>query len=398
MYFERVKGQQALIALVQILGLAVWFSASAVGPTLQHEWNISPAASVWLTTSVQIGFVVGAITSTSLSLADKFRPQLLLATCAAGAALSTGILAAFVDGLPPAIWLRFLTGVFLAGVYPVGMKLMASWSAPAHRAKAFGILIGALTLGSATPHLISSMGDLPWRNVMSAAAALAAVGALTAVLAIRPGPYAERSRVRANPRYALTMFKEHRPRLANIGYFGHMWELYALWTWLPMYLLAGQAGGHSRILATGLTVFVTMGVGGVGGAMLGGWAADRWGRPKSAAVALAVSGTCCFISPLMFWADDILMLVFLLIWGAAAIADSGVFSTSLSENVDSRYIGTALTTQTAIGFLLTAATIQFVPLSAAIIGWQYAFLLLVPGPLIGVLAMNSLAAAESRAR
>lgn len=230
MDFERVNRQQALIALVQILSLAVWFSASAVGPTLQHEWGISSAAGVWLTASVQIGFVAGAVTSTMLGLADRFRPQRLLGACAAGAALTTGALAAFVDGLVPAIALRFLTGVFLAGVYPVGMKLIASWSAPALRGKAFGILIGALTLGSAAPHLISSMGDLPWRNVMATAATLAGAGAVTAVLALRPGPYAEKSSARPNPRYALAMFKEQRPKLANIGYFGHMWELYALWT------------------------------------------------------------------------------------------------------------------------------------------------------------------------
>ena len=199
MDFERVNRQQALIALVQILSLAVWFSASAVGPTLQHEWGISSAAGVWLTASVQIGFVAGAVTSTMLGLADRFRPQRLLGACAAGAALTTGALAAFVDGLVPAIALRFLTGVFLAGVYPVGMKLMASWSAPALRGKAFGILIGALTLGSAVPHLISSMGDLPWRNVMATAATLAGAVALTAVLAIRPGSYAEKSSARLPP-------------------------------------------------------------------------------------------------------------------------------------------------------------------------------------------------------
>ncbi|MGK3955918.1 MFS transporter [Arthrobacter sp. R4] len=393
---KRGSRQQALIALVQILGLAVWFSASAVGPALQQEWNISAAAGVWLTASVQIGFVAGAITSTFLGLADRFRPQILLGVSAAGAALTTGALAAFVDNLGPAIGFRFLTGVFLAGVYPVGMKLMASWSSPALRGRAFGILIGALTLGSAAPHLISSLDDLPWRDVMALAAALAVTGSLTAVLAIRPGPFAEKSSASPNPRYALVMFKEQRPRLANIGYFGHMWELYALWTWLPMYLLAGQAAGRDGTLETGLTVFVSMGLGGVAGAMLGGWAADRWGRPKSAAVALAVSGTCCFLSPVMFWAEGMPMLVFLLIWGAAVIADSGVFSTSLSENADPRYIGTALTTQTAIGFLLTVVTIQLVPLLAGIFGWQYAFVLLVPGPLTGVLAMRKLAKAESQ--
>lgn len=394
--YKRGSRQQALTALVQILSLVVWFSASAVGPALQQEWNISAAAGVWLTASVQIGFVAGAVTSTSLGLADRVQPQILLGVSAVGAALTTAALAAFVDGLLPAIGLRFLTGVFLAGVYPVGMKLMASWSSPALRGKAFGVLIGALTLGSAAPHLISSMGDLPWRNVMAAAAALAAVGALTAVLALRPGPFTEKSGVSTDSRYALAMFKEQRPRLANIGYFGHMWELYALWTWLPMYLLAGQAGSRDGTLDTGLAVFVAMGVGGVAGAVLGGWAADRWGRPQSAAVALAVSGTCCFLSPLMFWAEGIPMLVFLIVWGAAVIADSGVFSTSLSENADPRCIGTALTTQSAIGFLLTVVTIQLVPLFAGIVGWQYVFVLLLPGPLIGVLAMHKLAKAESR--
>lgn len=394
MHFERLNRQQALIAVVQVLGLAVWFSASAVGPTLQHEWRISPVAGVWLTASVQIGFVIGAATSSLLSLADRFPPQLLLGTCAAGAAVATGILAAFVDALAPAIGLRFLTGAFLAGVYPVGMKLMASWSPPALRGKAFGILIGALTLGSAAPHLISSLGDLAWRNVMAAAAALAAAGALTAVLAIRPGPFGGTGSAKPNPRYALAMFKEQRLRLANIGYFGHMWELYALWTWLPMYLLAGQADGPGKTSDAGLTVFVAMGVGGVAGALLGGWAADRWGRPRSAALALAVSGACCYLSPLMFRAERAPLLVFLVVWGAAVIADSGVFSTSLSESADPRYVGTALTAQTAIGFLLTVVTIQLVPLFAAAVGWQYAFLLLLPGPVVGVLAMHRLARQE----
>lgn len=398
MRFNRLNRQQALIAIVQILGLAVWFSASAVGPALQHEWGISPAAGVWLTASVQIGFVVGAVASTALSLADRFRPHLLLGACGAGAALTTALLAAVVDSLAPAICLRFLTGVFLAGVYPVGMKLMVSWSEPAFRGKAFGILIGALTLGSAAPHLIGSTGDLPWRTVIAVAAALAAAGSITSVLAIRPGPYADKSINRPNPRYALAMFKERRPRLANIGYFGHMWELYALWTWIPMYLLASQAAGEGGALETGATLFIAMGLGGVLGAVLGGWAADRWGRPKSAAVALAVSGMCCFLSPLMFLVQGTPMLVFLIVWGAAVIADSGVFSASLSENADPRYIGTALTAQTAIGFLLTVATIQFVPLFAAVVGWQYAFVLLLPGPFIGVLAMHTLAKIESNAR
>ncbi|MGO4385112.1 MFS transporter [Specibacter sp. RAF43] len=388
--------QKSLIAAVQVLGLAVWFSATAVGATLQREWSIGTGTLVWLTASVQIGFVAGAVASTVLKLSDRFRPERLLAVCAIGAAAATGVLAVSVDSIGPAIALRFLTGVFLAGIYPVGMKLMASWAEPERRGKAFGVLIGALTVGSALPHLISGFGPLPWRQVMGASAVLALVAAVVATAWIRVGPHTGSTSAPVVANYSMTMFRERGPRLANIGYFGHMWELYALWTWLPMYLIMGQQGrGVMQVVETGLTVFITMGLGGVTGTMIGGWAADKWGRPQAAAVALAVSGACCLASPLMFGANGVAMIVFLFVWGAAVIADSGVFSTALSESANRRYLGTALTTQTAIGFLLTVISIQFVPLFAGAVGWQYAFLLLLPGPVIGVLAMKKLASIKS---
>ncbi len=388
---SRMNRQRGLIALVQILGLAVWFSASAVVPTLRLEWGISSAEAVWLTASVQVGFVAGALTSTVLNLADRIRPQLLLATSAAGAAACTVTLAVFVDGLSAAIPLRFLTGVFLAGVYPVGMKLMASWSPSESRGKAFGVLIGALTLGSALPQLISGIGTLPWQQVMGTAAAITTLGALIAAAGVRPGPYLDTQPIKPNPRYALEMFKERGPRLANLGYFGHMWELYALWTWLPMFILAGQGnrgGGAGRQLS--IVVFAAVGVAGVIGCLLGGWASDRFGRAPAATIALSVSGACCLLSPFMFSTTWVPLLVFLGVWGASVIADSGVFSTALSEVADKRYIGTALTAQTAVGFLLTVVTIQFVPILADAVGWQYAFLLLAPGPVVGALAMRTL--------
>lgn len=393
---QHAKVQRTSIAAVQVLGLAVWFSATAVGPTLQREWSIDTNTLVWLTSSVQIGFVVGAVASTVLKLADRFRPERFLAVCATGAAAATGVLALFVNSLEPAIALRFLTGVFLAGIYPVGMKLMASWSEPRSRGKAFGVLIGALTVGSAMPHLIGGLGPLPWRLVMGSSALLALLAAAVATAWIRVGPHADSRPAPVAGNYSKNMFRERRPRLANIGYFGHMWELYALWTWLPMYIIMSQRDrGTTQFVETGLTVFVTMGLGGVIGAMAGGWAADKWGRPQAAAAALALSGACCLASPLMFGSNSVVMFLFLFVWGAAVIADSGVFSTALSETVDRRLIGTALTTQTAIGFLLTVISIQLVPLFAGIAGWQYAFLLLLPGPVIGVLAMKKLASLKS---
>ena len=383
--------QRALIAMVQVLGLSVWFSATAVVPSLRTEWGIEPTAAVWLTASVQIGFVVGAVTSTALNLADRFPPQYLLAASSFGAASCTAALAAVSGGLATAIPLRFLTGVLLAGVYPVGMKLMASWSPSSDRGRAFGVLIGALTLGSALPHLISGLGPLPWRAVMATAAILGLAGALVAALVLVPGPHLDTRPVTPHPRYAIAMFRDRGPRLANIGYFGHMWELYALWTWLSAFIVAGrEQRGSTVTAANSIITFTSIGLAGFVGCLLGGWAADRLGRPPAAAAALVVSGLCCLLSPLMFTAPLGVLLPFLLVWGAAVIADSGVFSTVLSETADRRYVGTALTAQTAIGFLLTVVTIQFVPLAASHIGWQYAFLLLAPGPVVGAAAMTVL--------
>jgi MFS family permease len=381
--------QRAAVAVVQVLGLAVWFSVSAVVPGLRAEWGIGAAAAVWLTGAVQLGFVAGAVGSTALNLADRVRPHLLLAASAAAAAVCTLLLALFVDGMAGAIPLRFLTGMFLAGVYPVGMKLMASWSDRAGRGRALGVLVGALTLGSALPHLIGGLGPLPWRSVLLAAAGIGALGAVVALGVVRPGPHLAGAPPTPNPRYAIAMFAERGPLLANLGYFGHMWELYALWTWIPGFLLAAPAAAALPV-STGLVVFVAIGVAGAAGCLLGGWGADRYGRSPAAVAALAVSGVCCLLSPLAFAAGPALIVAFCVLWGAAVIADSGVFSTALSEAADPRYLGTALTAQTAIGFALTVVSIQLVPLLAEAAGWRFAFLLLAPGPLLGALAMRAL--------
>lgn len=378
------RRQLALVALVQVLGLAVWFSATAVVPGLRVAWDLSSTEAVWLTASVQIGFAVGAVTSSALGLPDRFAPQRLMALCAAGAALCTLLLAAVADGLALAVPLRLATGVLLAGIYPLGMKLTASWARPVDRGRAFGVLIGCLTLGSALPHLIVALGGgpgLPWRRVLVGAALLALVAAAVAALAVRPGPLLAVG-ARPHARHVLAGARERGPRLANLGYFGHMWELYAFWTWLPAWLLAG---GSTR---TSLLTFLTVGGAGVAGSLLGGWASDRFGRSPAAVAALATSGACCLLSPWLFAASPALLLPFLAVWGAAVIADSGVFSTAVSETSDQRYVGTALTVQTAVGFALTVLTIALVPVVAQATDWRWAFWLLVPGPLLGAVAMR----------
>ncbi|MEZ3180027.1 MFS transporter [Streptomyces pimonensis] len=380
--------RRGAIAAVQVLGLAVWFSMSAVVPGLRNDWGLTAGGAVWLTASVQFGFVAGAVASTALNLADRVPPQRLLAASAAAAAACTVVLALVADGPAVAVPLRFMTGMFLAGVYPTGMKLMASWSGSAGRGRTMGVLIAALTLGSTLPHLIAGLGSLPWRAVLLTAAAAGLVGSVVALVLVRPGPHGASSAPARNPRYALAMFAERGPRLANLGYFGHMWELYALWTWIPSFLLAAPAAGGLPG-SVEITVFLAMGLGGAAGCLLGGWGADRFGRSPAALTALLLSGLCCLVSPLLFHAPPPLLFAFCALWGAAVIADSGVFSTSLSEVADHRYIGTALTGQTAIGFALTVVSIQLTPLLAEAVGWEYAFLLLAPGPLAGALAMRA---------
>ena len=389
--------QRGLIALVLVLAMTVWFSASAVVPALASQWHLSAGAAAWMTAPVQAGFVLGAVGSAALGLADRIRPHLLVAASAAAAAACTLVMALFAAGPMAAVPLRFATGAFLAGVYPVGMKLMASWSRPASRALAMGALIGSLALGSALPHLIDGLGRLNWRAVLVAAAAVAFSAAIIAGALVRPGPQFPSGSGTGRPRYALAMFADRGPRLVNLAYFGHMWELYALWTWLPTFLAASRATTTGLPASagpgtSGIDAFLVIGVAGLAGCLLGGWAADRLGRTAAtaAAAALTVSGACCLLSPLFFTAGRPWLLAFTAVWGAAVIADSGVFSTLLSELADRRYLGTALTTQTAIGFLLTIVTIQAIPLLAAATGWRYAFLALAAGPMAALPALTAL--------
>jgi MFS family permease len=380
--------QLGFIAAVQVLVMATWFSASAVVPALRAEWGLSAAGATWLTASVQLGFVTGALTAAVLNLADRVPAHWLVATCALLAALATAAVAVLADGLGTAVPLRFATGVALAGVYPPGLKLMTSWF-DRGRGLALGVLVGALTLGSALPQLISAFTALPWRAVLGVAAGLAAAGALLAIACVRPGPLAA-SAPPFRPRYVFMLFRERGPRLANLGYFGHMWELYAMWTWLPAYLAASTAT-TGRPLPVGVAAFLAIGVAGVGGCLLGGWLGDRVGRARLAALAMATSGTCCVAAAFAFGGPPLVVLALALVWGAAVIADSGLFSACTSQVVDPRYTGTALTTQVAIGFLLTVVTIQATPLVAERAGWPVAVALLGLGPAAGAVAMLRLA-------
>jgi MFS family permease len=376
------------LCLAELLAMAVWFCASAVVPALSTAWKLSISDQAWLTMSVQIGFVVGALVSALLNLADRIPAKLFFTGSALLAAMSTFLIPLLAEGLTLALILRFLTGFFLAGVYPVGMKIMATWTRK-DRGLGIGLLVGALTIGSAAPHLLkifSSAAD--WQGVLYTAALLALTGGVLAFFFISEGPYTTKIPP-FNWKYVGRIMKQKEVVLANLGYLGHMWELYAMWTWAPLFLLASfKASGHSAVWA-GTAGFFVIAVGGLG-SLAAGWLADRLGRSVITVASLAVSGCCCLLVGFLYGKNPFLLGVLCLIWGFAVVADSAQFSAAVSELSEPEYVGTALTLQTSLGFLLTLLTIRLVPTLQQWLGWHWAFVFLAPGPIIGIWGMLAL--------
>ncbi|WP_440988318.1 MFS transporter [Haloarchaeobius baliensis] len=376
-----------VVATAELLVMSLWFSASAAAPELASEWGLTATETAWLTIAVQLGFVAGALLSSILTLSDVLHPRHLIAGSAVGGAACTALIASVVTSAVPAIVLRFLTGMALAGVYPPGMKLLAGWFREG-RGFAIGALVGALTVGSALPHLLRALGGVGEpRVVLYGSAGLATVGALL-VLLVEPGPY-QPPAAPFDPGAIGRILRDRETMLANGGYFGHMWELYAVWTWIPGYLVASlAAGGGSTELSSlaSLLAFATIGVGGLG-AVTAGSVADRLGRTTVTSASMVVSGLACLGAGLVFGASLVVLVPFLLVWGFAIVADSAQFSAAVSELAEESYVGTALTLQTAIGFLLTTVSIQLVPVLVGVVGWRWAFAPLALGPALGTLSM-----------
>jgi MFS family permease len=391
-----------ILAAVELLANAVWFSASAVVPQLASIWKLGGSGQSWLTMSVQVGFVVGTLLAAFSNLADRVRPPVLIAWSCLAAAAFTASIGLLPTGPGPALVLRFLTGVAMAGVYPPGMKIVATWCGR-DRGLGMGLLVGALTVGSALPHLLAVLppgaggggAASAWRPVLLWAAALTTAASAGAAAFLKTGPLLSRT-ARFDARYALRIWTEPGLRLANFGYLGHMWELYAMWTWAPVLILASFARSAWSVRGAHLAGFGTIAVGALG-CVGAGFLADRWGRTRTASLALAVSGSCCLAAGVVFRSPAALVAV-CLFWGLAVVADSAQYSAAVSELSDPAYVGTALTMQTGLGFLLTMVTIRLVPALRAVLGWGAALSLLSLGPLFGLVAMLRLGRRPEAAR
>jgi MFS family permease len=373
-----------LLSLAELLCMSLWFSVSAIVPRLQAEWHLGEASAGWLTLAVQLGFVAGTMLSALLNLPDIMSARRLFTVSAILGAAANASFALFAHEPGTGIALRVLTGLFLAGVYPPGMKIMATWFRRG-RGLALGVLVGALTLGKASPYLVNALGSADWRRNVLFVSALAVVGGLLVQLFVRDGPFTL-PRARFDIRQAARIFGTRGVRLANFGYFGHMWELYAMWTWLPVMIRASMARAGSAPALAEAASFLVIGAGAIG-CVAGGLAGDRWGRTLTTSWAMGISGACCLVIGFLFGANPLLLLAVATLWGASVVADSAQFSTCVTELGDPQYIGTALTLQTCLGFLLTTVSIELIPMLVARVGWRYAFMALAVGPLLGILAM-----------
>jgi MFS family permease len=374
--------------------MSLWFGASAAAPALASRWGLAAADAGRLTLAVQLGFVAGTLLSAIANVSDVLAPRYVFAASALLAAIANAAFALASSGPGAGIALRFATGFFLAGVYPPGMKMMATWFREG-RGMALGVLIGALTLGKASPYLVNAVGSADWRINLVALSLLATLGGAIALF-VGEGPFS----VGAAPfdvRQTVKVFQNRGVRLASFGYFGHMWELYAMWTWVPVMIRASlDARGAPHDLAE-VASFLVIGAG-AAGCVAAGIAADRYGRTAVASAAMAVSGACCLAVGFFFGASEAALLAIAVIWGASVVADSAQFSACVTELADPRYLGTALTLQICLGFLLTTASIALVGALRSTVGWRLAFAALAPGPALGVVAMLRLRSLPEAAR
>lgn len=380
-----------LLAWAELLGMSLWFAASAVSAQLGERWQLSATSLGWLTAIVQLGFVIGTATSALFNLADIIPARLLFSVSALiGATANAALLLS--PSYQGVLVCRFITGFALAGVYPPAMKMIATWFR-ARRGLAVGTIVGALTVGKAGPYLIHAVPGAGVYPVVLSASAAAIVAACLVLAFYHDGPFPFPPR-RFSWGLVATVFRERRWRLATAGYLGHMFELYSAWTWIPTFIAmsaaaSGVPAGTNRDELSSLVAFGAIAIGGAG-CIWGGMVADRRGREWLVSLSMACSGACALLIGFVYGGHLWLLVLVALLWGFFVIADSAQFSVLVTESVPAHAVGTALTVQTSLGFLLTMLSIQLVPPVATTIGWRWAFVMLAVGPVFGIAAIRRL--------
>lgn len=372
-----------LLATALVFCLSTWFSATAIVPQLTDAWALSSTAQAWLTISVVLGFVVGALFSSALNVSDRMSPQLVMLGGGVGAGLANlGLV--WADSAVWGIPLRLATGFFLAGVYPPSFKLISTWYRRG-RGAALGVLAAGIVLGNAAPHLVNAVGGVHWENVIYATSVLSVLGGGIAFL-VKTGPHPFPTSV-FDWKQVGKVFANRGVRLASIGYFGHMWELFAMAAWFLVFF--GEhlvATGQDPLPLAAFVTFLVIAMGAVG-SWIGGFVADRWGRTNFTSLMLTISGLCSVAIGILFNGPTWLIVAVGVIWGFTVVADSAQFSAMVTETGDQAYVGTALTMQMAIGFVISAATIWIIPIVEELVTWRWAFSILALGPAVGIAAM-----------
>jgi MFS family permease len=382
----------ALLSAAELLGMSLWFAGNAAAPQLIERWSLSQSEAGWLASSVQLGFVAGTAIAALLNLADTLPSRGYFAGAAVlGAAVNALFVAA--PGYPEAIALRFLTGACLAGVYPPAMKMIATWFRE-NRGLAIGTIVGALAFGKATPYLVQAIPNATVEMIVLSASVGALMAAALVLVGYRDGPHPFGRRPFS---WALAgdVMRGRDYRLVLGGYGGHMLELYSYWVWIPAFLAASVAGQAVSGSTVSLLAFGAIAIGAVG-CIWGGAVADRIGQARLVVGAMAVSGACALLTPLVYGRSVVLLAILIGIWGIAVIADSAQFSTMVTQVVPPHAVGTALTLQVSIGFLLTTVSIQLVPPVVELVGWKWAFPSLAIGPMIGIWCIRRLMRSPTR--
>ena len=376
-----------------LLSLSAWMTATALGPELQQRWGLTASQVGWLTTIVQLGFVAGTAVGALLNLADVVPSRSYFATSALLAA-ATNALLLVVPGYGLALAARFATGFFLAGVYPPGMKMIATWFRSA-RGLAIGTVVGALTVGKATPYLLKALGGPSVTAVVAGASIAGLVAAILIAVGYQDGPYPFPRRAFEWARVA-RLFRHRETMLATGGYLGHMWELYAMWATVSLFFsefFLGDAMSPTHSMAVDLSAFAVIAAGGLGSVVAGRWA-DAWGREQTTIWMMVISGACALSIGWLMDASAWLVVPLALVWGFTIVADSAQFSAMVTEVAPPDAVGTALTLQTSLGFALSAISIQVTSVLAASVGWRVAYGMLAIGPILGILAMARLRASR----